>query len=58
MISEKNAFKAKSHKISLLDYRKMQNNLETLHHQAMELVDRSIIAKQQGDDASSLELLR
>jgi hypothetical protein len=36
----------------------MQNNLETLHHQAMELVDRSILAKRQGDDAGSLELLR
>jgi hypothetical protein len=36
----------------------MQNNIEILHHQAMELVDRSILAKQQGDDAGSLELLR
>jgi hypothetical protein len=36
----------------------MQNNLETLHHQAMELVDRSILAKQQGDEAGSLDLLR
>jgi hypothetical protein len=36
----------------------MQNNIETLHHQAMELVDRSILAKQQGDEAGSLELLR
>jgi hypothetical protein len=34
----------------------MQNNLETLHHQAMELVDRSILAKQHGDEAGSLEL--
>jgi hypothetical protein len=29
----------------------MQNNPETLHHQAMELVDRSILAKQQGDES-------
>jgi hypothetical protein len=36
----------------------MENSLETLHHQSMELVDRSILAKQQGDDAGSLELLR
>jgi hypothetical protein len=36
----------------------MQNNLEILHHQAMKLVDRSILAKQQGDEAGSLELLR
>jgi hypothetical protein len=36
----------------------MQNNLESLHHQAMELVDRLILAKQQGDEAGSLELLR
>jgi hypothetical protein len=36
----------------------MQNNIEILHHQAMELVDRSILAKQQGDEAGSLELLR
>jgi hypothetical protein len=36
----------------------MRNNLENLHHQAMELVDRSILAKQQGDEAGSLELLR
>jgi hypothetical protein len=36
----------------------MQNNIEILHHQAMELVDRSIFAKQQEDNAGSLELLR
>jgi hypothetical protein len=36
----------------------MQDNLESLHHQAMELVDRSILAKQQGDEAGSMELLR
>jgi hypothetical protein len=36
----------------------MQNNLDSLHHQAMELVDRSILAKQQGDEPGSLELLR
>jgi hypothetical protein len=36
----------------------MQNNVGTFHHQAMELVDRSILAKQQGDDARNLELLR
>jgi hypothetical protein len=36
----------------------MQNSLETLHLRAMELVDRSILSKQQGDDAGSLELLR
>jgi hypothetical protein len=36
----------------------MQNNVGTFHYQAMELVDRSIFAKQQGDDAGSLELLR
>jgi hypothetical protein len=36
----------------------MQNNIEIFHHQAMELVDRSILAKQQGDDVGSLELLR
>jgi hypothetical protein len=36
----------------------MQNNIEILHHQAMELVDRSILAKQHGDEAGSLELLR
>jgi hypothetical protein len=29
----------------------MQNNIEILHHQAMEQVDRSILAKQQGDEA-------
>jgi hypothetical protein len=36
----------------------MQNSPETLHLRAMELVDRSILAKQQGDDGGSLELLR
>jgi hypothetical protein len=36
----------------------MQNNIGTLHYQAMELVDRSILAKQQGDEAGRLELLR
>jgi hypothetical protein len=36
----------------------MQNNVGTLHYQAMELFDRSILVKQQGDDAGSLELLR
>ncbi len=36
----------------------MQNNLETHHHQAMELVDRALLAKQQGDETGSLELLR
>jgi hypothetical protein len=35
----------------------MQNNLESLHHHAMELVD-PILAKQHGDEAGSLELLR
>jgi hypothetical protein len=36
----------------------MQNNLESLHHQAMELVDRAVLAKQQGDETGSLDLLR
>jgi hypothetical protein len=40
------------------DRRKMQNNLDSLHHQAIELVDRSILAKQQGDEEGSLDLLR
>jgi hypothetical protein len=43
----------------------MQNNLETLHHQAMELVDsfacaggdRALLSKQQGDVAGGLDLL-
>jgi hypothetical protein len=33
-------------------------NVETLHHQAMELVDRAVLARQQGDEAENLELLR
>jgi hypothetical protein len=36
----------------------MQNNIETLHHQAMELVDRALLAKQQGDVDGGMELLR
>jgi hypothetical protein len=44
----------------------MQNNIEILHHQAMELVDsfacaggdRAMLAKQQGDEAGGMELLR
>jgi hypothetical protein len=33
-------------------------DLETLHHQAMELVDRAVLEKQQGDAAAGLVLLR
>jgi hypothetical protein len=36
----------------------MRNNIENLHHQAMELVDRALLAKQQGDEAGGMELLR
>jgi hypothetical protein len=36
----------------------MQNNLETLHHQAMELVDRAVLARQQGDEIGGMDLLR
>jgi hypothetical protein len=32
--------------------------LETLHHQAMELVDRAMLEKQQGDAAAGLALLK
>jgi hypothetical protein len=33
-------------------------DLETLHHQAMELVDRAVMEKQQGDAAAGLALLK
>jgi hypothetical protein len=33
-------------------------DLETLHHQAMELVDRAVLEKQQGDAIASLALLK
>jgi hypothetical protein len=33
-------------------------DLETLHHQAMELVDRALLENQQGDTAAGLALLK
>jgi hypothetical protein len=36
----------------------MQNDVERLHHQAMELVDRAVLARQQGDEVAAIEWLK
>lgn len=33
-------------------------DVETFHHEAMELVDRAVLARQQGDQAAGLEFLK